>query len=97
MTFERLLGQGDCAGEIPDINNEKLIQRTQELRLGQRFTFQQDNNPAKPTQERLRDLNVSVHRWSLSSLLRLKRLCREKCQEILKSRSITPKKTGGSY
>lgn len=27
-----------------DLNNEKLIQRTQDLRLGQRFTFQQVNN-----------------------------------------------------
>lgn len=75
MRFERLVETRPCievwgwfsaagTGRLSrrnsrDINNEKLIQRPQELRLGQRFTFQQDNNPAKTTQERPRDLNTS--------------------------------------
>jgi hypothetical protein len=31
------------------ILDENLLQSTQELRLGQRFTFQQDNNPKHTT------------------------------------------------
>jgi hypothetical protein len=40
------------------ILDENLLQTTQDLRLGQRFTFQQDNDPQhtdKTTQEWLRD------------------------------------------
>jgi hypothetical protein len=40
-----------------------LLQRAQDLRLGQRFTFQQDNDPkqtAKTIQEWLRDKSVNV-------------------------------------
>jgi hypothetical protein len=40
-----------------EILDENLLQSTQDLRLGQRFTFQMDNNPkhkAKTTQEWLR-------------------------------------------
>lgn len=39
----QLLGQRVWAGEIP----ETLIQRSQELRPGQSFTFQQDNQPGQ--------------------------------------------------
>jgi hypothetical protein len=45
-----------------EILNENLLLSTQDLRLGQRFTFQQDNNPnhtAKTTQEWLRDKSLS--------------------------------------
>ena len=41
-----------------EIIDENLLQSTQDLRLGRRFTTQQDNNPkhtAKTTQEWLRD------------------------------------------
>uniref|UniRef100_A0AAZ3SNY7 Transposase n=1 Tax=Oncorhynchus tshawytscha TaxID=74940 RepID=A0AAZ3SNY7_ONCTS len=40
-----------------EILDENLLQSTQDLRLGRRFTFQQDNDPkhtAKTTQEWLR-------------------------------------------
>ena len=43
--------------------NENLLQSAQDLRLGLRFTFQQDNNPkhtAKTTQEWLRDKFLNI-------------------------------------
>ena len=54
----RLIG-----AKFRDTLNEKLVKSTQELRLGQRFTFQQDNEPkhtAKTTQDWLRDNFVNV-------------------------------------
>jgi hypothetical protein len=44
-----------------EILDENLLQSAQELRLGQRFTFQQDNDPkhtAKKTHEWLWDKNL---------------------------------------
>ena len=46
-----------------EILDENLLQSTQDLRLGQRFTFQQNNGPkntAKTTQECLRDMCLKV-------------------------------------
>jgi transposase len=46
-----------------EILDENLHQSTQDLRLGRRFTFQQDNDPkhtAKTTQEWLRDKSLNV-------------------------------------
>ena len=46
-----------------EILDENLIQCTQHLRLGRRFTFQQDNCPkhtAKTMQEWLRDKSLNV-------------------------------------
>ena len=43
--------------------DENLLQSAQDFRLGQRFTFQQDNNPthtAKTTQEWLQDKFLNV-------------------------------------
>jgi hypothetical protein len=43
--------------------DENQFQSTQDLKLGQRFTFQQDNNPkhtAKTTQEWLRDKSMAL-------------------------------------
>ena len=45
-------------------------QSIQDLRLGQSFTFQQDNNPkhtAKTMQERLRDKALKVLEWPSQS------------------------------
>ena len=53
-----------------DILNEYLVQSAQDLRLGQRFTFQQDNDPkhtAKTTQDWLRDNSVNVLEWPSQS------------------------------
>ena len=49
-----------------DIRSENLVQSTQDLRVGQRFTFRQDNNPkhtAKTAREWLRDSFVNVLEW----------------------------------
>ena len=53
--------------EILDVN---LLQITQDVRLGRRFTFQQDNDPkhtAKTTQEWLRDKSLNVLEWPSQS------------------------------
>uniref|UniRef100_A0AAZ3QPA8 Tc1-like transposase DDE domain-containing protein n=1 Tax=Oncorhynchus tshawytscha TaxID=74940 RepID=A0AAZ3QPA8_ONCTS len=50
--------------------DENLLQSTQDLRLGRRFTFQQDNDPkhtAKTTQEWLRDKSLNVLVWPIQS------------------------------
>ena len=52
------------------ILDQNLLQSSQDIRLGQRFTFQQDNDPmhtAKTTQERLRDKSLNVLEWPSQS------------------------------
>uniref|UniRef100_A0AAZ3P5Y2 Tc1-like transposase DDE domain-containing protein n=1 Tax=Oncorhynchus tshawytscha TaxID=74940 RepID=A0AAZ3P5Y2_ONCTS len=54
-----------------EILDENLLQSAQDLRLGRRFTFQQDNDPkhtAKTTQKWLRDKSLNVLEWSSQSL-----------------------------
>ena len=49
---------------------KSLLQSTEDLRLGRRFTFQQDNDPkhtAKTTQEWLRDNSLNVLEWPSQS------------------------------
>ena len=49
-----------------EILDENLLQSAQDLRLGRRFTFQQDNDPkhtAKITQQWLRDKSLNVLEW----------------------------------
>uniref|UniRef100_A0A674A8J2 Zinc finger protein 250-like n=1 Tax=Salmo trutta TaxID=8032 RepID=A0A674A8J2_SALTR len=59
--------EGEMNGEkYREILDENLLQSAQDLRLGQRFTFQQDNDPkhtAKTTQEWLRDKSLNVLEW----------------------------------
>ena len=53
--------------EILDVN---LLQSTQDLRLGQSFTFQQDNelkHTAKSSQEWLWDKSLNVLEWPSQS------------------------------
>ena len=53
-----------------EILDENLLQSAQDLRLGQRFAFQQDNNPkhtAKTTQEWLWDTCLNVLEWPCQS------------------------------
>ncbi|KAJ4925583.1 hypothetical protein JOQ06_018309 [Pogonophryne albipinna] len=53
-----------------EILDEKLIQSALDLRLGRRFTFQQDNDPkytAKITKEWFRDKSVNVLEWPSQS------------------------------
>uniref|UniRef100_A0A3B4T8G8 Tc1-like transposase DDE domain-containing protein n=1 Tax=Seriola dumerili TaxID=41447 RepID=A0A3B4T8G8_SERDU len=53
-----------------DILDENLLQSAQDLRLGRRFTFQQDNDPkhtAKTTKEWLQDKFVTVLEWPSQS------------------------------
>jgi hypothetical protein len=54
-----------------EILDENLLQSAQDLRLGQRFTFQQNNDPkhkAKTMQEWLRDKSLNVLEWPSQSL-----------------------------
>jgi hypothetical protein len=54
-----------------EILDENLLQSTQDLRLGRRLAFQQDNDPthtAKTTQKRLRDKSLNVLQWPSQSL-----------------------------
>ena len=53
-----------------EVLEKKLLQSTQDLRLGRRFTFQQDNNTkhtAKTMQEWLRDKSFNVLKWPSQS------------------------------
>ena len=53
-----------------EILDENLLQSAQDLRLGRRFTFQQDNDPkhtAKTMQEWLRDKSLNVLVWPSQS------------------------------
>ena len=53
-----------------EIVDENLLQSTQDLRLGRRFTFQQENDPkhtAKTKQEWLRDKSLNVIEWASQS------------------------------
>ena len=53
-----------------EILDENLLQRTHYLRLGRRFTYQQDNDTkhtAKTTQEWLRDKSLNVLEWNSQS------------------------------
>ena len=53
-----------------EILDENLLQSARDLRLGLRFTFQQDNDPmhtAKTTPEWLRDKSLNVLEWPSQS------------------------------
>ncbi len=54
------------AAKYRDILDENLLQSAQDLRLGRKFTFQQDNDPkhtAKITKEWLHNNSVTVLEW----------------------------------
>ncbi len=58
------------AAKYRDILDENLLQSAQDLRLGWRFTFQQDNDPkhtAKITKEWLHNNSVTVLEWPSQS------------------------------
>ncbi len=62
-------GKDEC-GKYRDILDENLLQSAQDLRLGRRFTFQQDNDPkhtAKITKEWLHNNSLTVLEWPSQS------------------------------
>ena len=69
----QLHGLGDESGlrqRWTEQSTENLLQSAQDLRLGQRFTFQQDYDPkhtAKTKQEWLRDKSLNVLVWPSQS------------------------------
>uniref|UniRef100_A0A4W5KXR8 Tc1-like transposase DDE domain-containing protein n=1 Tax=Hucho hucho TaxID=62062 RepID=A0A4W5KXR8_9TELE len=72
-----------------------MEESTQDLRLGRRFSFQQDSEP-KHTAKTTPDLNPIEHLWralkialqrrSLSNLTELERICREEWENLPKYR-----------
>ncbi|KAK3512237.1 hypothetical protein QTP70_001089 [Hemibagrus guttatus] len=65
----RIAGKMNAA-MYKDILDENLLQSALDLRLGQRFIFQQDNDPkytAKITKEWLQDNSVNVLEWPSQS------------------------------
>ena len=61
----RIKGKMNVA-KYREILDENLLQSAQDLRLGRRFTFQQDNDPkhtAKTMQDWLRDKSLNVLEW----------------------------------
>ncbi len=67
---DRTTGCNRGKDEYRDILDENLLQSAQDLRLGRRFTFQQDNDPkhtAKITKEWLHNNSVTVLEWPSQS------------------------------
>ena len=53
-----------------EIFDDNLLQSAQDLRLGRRFTFQQENDPkhtAKTKQEKLQDKSLKILEWPSQS------------------------------
>ncbi len=62
-------GKDEC-GQVQGYPGRNLLQSAQDLRLGRRFTFQQDNDPkhtAKITKEWLHNNSVTVLEWPSQS------------------------------
>ena len=65
----RIVGKMDGA-KYRDILEENLLESARELRLGRRFTFQQDNDPkhkAKSTMEWFKNKHINVLEWPSQS------------------------------
>jgi hypothetical protein len=57
-------------GKYREILDENMLQSAQDLRLGRKFTFQQDNDlkhTAKTMQDWLRDKSLNVLEWHRQS------------------------------
>ena len=72
VTWKLVRIEGKMSGaKYREILDENLPQSAQDLRLGQRFTFEQDNDPKhteKTTQEWIRDMSLNVLEWPSQSL-----------------------------
>ncbi|MGH0131809.1 UNVERIFIED_CONTAM: hypothetical protein FKN15_055936 [Acipenser sinensis] len=68
-----------------EVLEENLLPSARKLNLGQKFTFQHENDP-KHNPNLWHDLKIAVHQRSPRNLTELEQICKEEWSNIAKSR-----------